>query len=106
MSVGNGDDFDDILEAGEIDRIARVQRQSLGRCRRSDQKVERSLPSRLSPNCGYRRDQTTVCSGCRRIERYGLERRFEALQPILTHCPLDNVVRGMSSSGKFRQSDC
>ena len=105
-SVGNGDDYDNILEPGEIGRIACVQRQSLGRGRRSDQKVECSLPSRLSPSCGYRRDEATVRSGCRRIERYGLEGRFEALQPILTHCPLDNVVRGMGSSGKFRQSDC
>jgi hypothetical protein len=99
------DDVEQLGEAGKISRIARIQGQIGGHGGCGNQQVRRPATACLSAGRGDRGIHAAVRASHVGIHRKRLERRFGALQPILTPRSFSRMVRGVWARREFGQSN-
>jgi len=87
----DGDDLEQIVEAGKVGRIARIKRQICRDGRGGDEQVRRPAAARLSAGRGDRSVHATVRAGHVSIHGEGLERGLGPLQAILAARPFGRI---------------
>ena len=102
----NGYDFDEITERVEIVRVAGVERQAGGACRRCQEEVDGTRSPRLT-SCGYHGGINPSIRACRlSVEGQRIECGFRSLEPVLAAGPLFGIWCGVRTGSKLSHRDC
>jgi hypothetical protein len=80
------------VEPFEVVRVARVERELVGHCRRGDRKVKRAATSRLALRTANGGVDAPVGAGEVPVQRERLEGRLRSLEPVLAPSTFGGIV--------------